>query len=112
MTFASLIDATGIVAASALIFSFVQVLKGASPFLSARVSGALMAFVSSAVLYVIAAIVLPSGGPDNYLQVFAAWVAVAGLAMGIKAGADHVDAVRSGTAGPVIASFPSTEPSP
>lgn len=99
MTFADLLTPGGIVAAAALIVSFVQVLKTAIPILGERVSGALLAFVSSGVLYVAGFAVLPRGSADTVLQEFAAWVAVAGLAMGAKAGADHLGEVRAGTAG-------------
>ena len=96
MTFASLLTPEGIVGAAALIVTFVQILKAALPVIDARVSGALLAFMATGALYAVAAWVLPHTTPDALLQVFAAWVAVAGLAMGIKAGSDHVQAVRGG----------------
>lgn len=99
MTFADLITPAGIVAAAALIVSFVQVIKGAFPSVGERVSGALLAFLATGLLYVAAAIVLPHSAPDQLLQVFASWVAVAGLAIGIKAGGEHVGNVIDGTAG-------------
>jgi hypothetical protein len=99
MTFAALLTPAGIISAGALMTLFVQIVKGASPFIDARVSGALMAFIASGVLYMAAALVLPNPTPDDMLQVFAAWVAVAGIAMGIKSGADHVASVRGGATG-------------
>jgi hypothetical protein len=94
MTFAQLLTPEGIVGAAALVVTLVQVIKAALPIVDARVSGALLAFMATGILYALAAWVLPDRTPDSLLQVFAAWVAVAGLAMGIKAGADHVDEVR------------------
>jgi hypothetical protein len=94
MTFTALLTPEGIVTASALIVTLVQMVKTAFPMLDARVSGAVMAFILSGVLYVTAGFVLPNPSPDSLLQVFAAWITVAGLAMGIKAGADHVASVR------------------
>lgn len=105
MTFSDLITPAGIVGAAALIVMLVQVIKGALPIVGERVSGALLAFMATGLLYIAAAIVLGGTNADALLQIFASWVAVAGLAMGIKAGADHVDAVRTGTAGPAAESF-------
>jgi hypothetical protein len=99
MLFSDLITPAGIVAAAALIVSLVQIVKAAFPAIDRRVSGALLAFVGTGVLYVAAGFVLPSSGPDQLLQVFAAWVAVAGLAIGIKSGAGHVGEVIDGVAG-------------
>ena len=99
MTFADLITPAGIVAAAALIVSLVQIVKAALPIAGKRVSGALLAFIATGVLYALAAGVLPSAGPDQLLQVFAAWVAVAGLAIGIKSGGEHVSDVIDGVAG-------------
>lgn len=99
MTFLDLITPAGIVGAAALIVTLVQVVKAALPIVAARVSGALLAFIATGILYALAAVVLPSAGPDQLLQVFAAWVAVAGLAIGIKSGGEHVSDVIDGTAG-------------
>ena len=99
MTFQELITPAGIIAAAALIVSLVQVIKAAFPLVGERVSGALLAFIATGVLYALAAWVLPHGEPDQLLQVFAAWVAVAGLAIGIKEGGTHVGNVIEGTAG-------------
>ncbi len=97
MAFSDLITPGGIVAAAALITVLIQVLKAAFPMLDVRVSGALMAFVLSGLLYVLAGFVLPHGTPDAVLEVFASWVAVAAAAMGIKSGADHVQEVAKPT---------------
>lgn len=99
MTFADLVTPTGIIAAAALIVSLVQVIKAAFPIVDRLVSGALLSFIATGTLYALAAWVLPHGEPDQLLQVFAAWVAVAGLAIGIKSGAGHVGDVIDGTAG-------------
>ncbi len=94
VTFASFLTPEGLLVAAALITTLIQVIKTAIPTLDARVSGALMAFVISAVLYVLTAIATAVASPDAGLTVFAAWLACAGVAMGIKAGADHVNAIR------------------
>jgi hypothetical protein len=95
MTFADLLTPEGMVIAAAMIVTLVQVVKAAIPMLDARVSGGLMAFIASALLYIGAAIVLPKETVDVLLQTFAAWLVVASSAMGIKAGADHVNALRA-----------------
>lgn len=99
MVFADLITPAGIVAAAALIVSLVQIVKAAFPIVGKYVSGALLAFIGTGVLYAIGAWVLPHSEPDQLLQVFAAWVAVAGLAIGIKSGGEHVGDVIDGVAG-------------
>lgn len=98
MTFADLITPAGIVAAAALIVTLVQIVKAALPIVGQRVSGALLAFIGTGVLYVAAGVALPHTVPDQLLQVFASWVAVAGLAIGIKSGGEHVGDVIDGTA--------------
>jgi hypothetical protein len=55
--------------------------------------------MGTGLLYAAAAWVLPHNIPDQLLQVFAAWVAVAGLAIGIKSGGEHVGDVIDGVAG-------------
>lgn len=99
MLFADLTTPAGIVAAAALIVTLVQIIKAAFPIVGQRLSGALLAFMGTGLLYAIGAWVLPHGEPDQLLQVFAAWVAVAGLAIGIKSGGEHVGDVIDGVAG-------------
>jgi predicted anti-sigma-YlaC factor YlaD len=98
LTVASLMTPGGAIIAAALITSLVELLKAAAPGLDARVSGALIAFVASAVLYVLVAIALWPLTADGILNVFAAWLACAIAAVGIKSTATHVANVTAGTA--------------
>lgn len=99
VTFASFLTADGIIAAAAAVTLLVQLIKTVAPMIDARVSGALMAFVLSAVLYVLAGISVGVPTLDAGLPVFWAWLACAAASVGIKASTDHVVAVRAGTAG-------------
>lgn len=103
-TFADLITPAGIAVAAALIVSLVQLLKTVFTKLDQAVSGATLAFVLSAVLYVLTAIALRGegqiSGADGYLGIFLAWVSVAIGAVGIKSTFDHVsDVARSSGSG-------------
>lgn len=93
ITFASFLVPEGVVIAGALVTAFVELLKGVFPGLSERVSGALMAFILTAILYVLTAIAVPPGAPDGYLTVFAAWLSCATTAVGIHSTVSHVQEV-------------------
>lgn len=95
LTFAFLVSPPGIIAAGALVTLFVQVLKGAFPGLDARVSGALLAFLTSAALYVATTFALSPLTPDGFLNVFASWLTCAAAAVGIKSATAHVRAVTA-----------------
>lgn len=95
LTFASFLTPTGIVAAAALITGFIQLIKSVFTVVDARVSGALMAFVFSAILYVLTAFATGVTSPDAGLAVFMAWLACATSSVGIKATSDHVTANSS-----------------
>lgn len=90
VTFASLLTPPGVIAAAAIITGLIQLLKSVFPGLDARVSGALMAFVGSAVLYVLAGAATGVASPDAGLAVFLAWLSCATSSVGIKAVSDHV----------------------
>lgn len=92
LTFASFLTPPGVVAAAAVITGLIQLLKSVFPGLDARVSGALMAFVGSALLYVLTAAATGVGNPDAGLAVFMAWLSCATSSVGIKAVSDHVGA--------------------
>jgi hypothetical protein len=97
LTLAALFTAGGAVAAAALVRQLIQVLKAAFPMLDARVSGAALAFVLAAVLYVLA---FAACGPFNAEGVFAAflaWLGCAVGAIGINATVSHVDEVTRPT---------------
>lgn len=94
VTFDILVTPAGVVIAAGIITGLVQILKTAIPILDAKVSGALMAFVISAGLYVVTALALNSigdlEGPNGALNVFLAWLSAATSAIGIKASVAHV----------------------
>lgn len=93
ITFAGLLTPEGAVAGALVITLLIQLLKAALPTLDARVSGALMAFILSAILYVFAG--LSTGVPtlDAGLAVFIAWLSCATSSVGIKSASDHVNTV-------------------
>lgn len=92
-TFASFLTPEGVVVAGTITTGLIAVLKTTFPVLDARISGALMAFVITAVLYVLTAIAVPPVNPDGYLTVFAAWLSCATTAVGIHSAVTHVQAV-------------------
>lgn len=91
ITFESFISPEGIVVAAGLVNRLVSILKTVSPKLDASVSGAFLSFVLSAVLYILTALAINPGDPNGYLTVFAAWLAVAGGAVGIDSTIRHID---------------------
>ena len=82
-SFASFLSPEGIVVASGLITAFVQLLKTVFPVIDAKVTGAVQAFVLSALLYLVTAIVVSPDGPDAYLTIIASWLACATAAVGV-----------------------------
>lgn len=94
VTFEALVTPGGIVVAAGIVTSFVQLLKTSFATLDARVSGALMAFLASAVLYVATGVALAAMGkitdPNAALNVFLAWLASATSSVGIKSAYDHI----------------------
>ena len=82
-TFASFLTPEGIVVAGGLITAFVQLIKTVFPMVDERVSGAVMAFSLSAVLYAITAVVVGVSTPDQALTVVASWLACATAAVGV-----------------------------
>ena len=89
ITFADLLTQAGVVTAALIVTTLVQLIKGVFPLLDARVSGALMAFILSAVLYVFVGLATGVTSLDLGLTVFLAWLSCATSAVGIKAGIDH-----------------------
>lgn len=94
VTFASFLTPNGIVVAAGIITTLVQLLKTVFPAIDARVSGAVLAFAFSAVLYVLTAIAVGVGTLDAGLTVFTAWLAAALSAVGAYATVLHVQAQR------------------
>lgn len=82
-TFASFLTPEGIVVAGGLITALIQLVKTTFPLVDAKVSGAVMAFSASALLYVVTAIVVGVGTPDQALTIIASWIACATAAVGV-----------------------------
>lgn len=93
-TFADLYTAAGVAAAAAAITALVALVKGVFPVIDAKVSGALMAFVASALLYLASITAVPITSPDNVLALVLAWIACATASVGINSTAQHVAAQR------------------
>lgn len=96
LTFASFLTPAGVVAAAAVITTLIQLIKGVMPAIDAKVSGALMAFVLSALLYIATAAATGIADPNAGLAVFLAWLSCATAAVGIKSTADHVTTSSKG----------------
>jgi hypothetical protein len=88
-TFASFLTPEGIVVAGGLITAFVQLIKTVFPIIDERVSGAVMAFSLSLVLYIVTALVVQTTTPDAVLTVIASWLACSTAAVGVYATVRH-----------------------
>jgi len=99
ITFELLVTAAAVPIAAGIVTTLVALLKSAFPILDARFSGASMAFVLSAILYLFAAFALRTPGqsinPNDLLNVFLAWLAVASSSVGIKSTWDHVTTAKA-----------------
>lgn len=102
MTFESLLTPEGITGAAVLTTTFVALIKGVFPVIDARVSGALMAFVLTAVLYILTAFATKPADLNGLLTVFSAWLIAATAAVGIKSAATHVQNQRAGDTGAIV----------
>ena len=83
ITFAVLLTAAGTGIAAGIITTLVAIIARVMPTIYARISGALLAFVLSAVLYVLAAIAVGVNDLDQSLVVFVAWLTCATAAIGV-----------------------------
>ena len=90
VTFASLLEPAGLVIAAGIVSGLIEVVKNALPWLGERVSGALMAFVITAILYVLAGAATGVATLDAGLGIFMAWLACLTAAMGLKGGSAHL----------------------
>lgn len=90
LTFASLLTPEGAVAFAAVVTGFIAIIKYTFPVVDARVSGALMAFVLTAIGYVLCAFATGVGTLDAGLLVFVAWLGCATSAVGIHSSVQHV----------------------
>ncbi len=82
ITFAVLLTGAGVLIAAGIVSLVVDVLKAGVPAL-ANVNGMTMAFVISAVLYVLAGIAVGVGSLDGGLSVFLAWLSCAAASLGL-----------------------------
>lgn len=82
-TFASFLSPEGIIVAGSLITALIQLIKSVFPAIDAKVSGAVQAFVLSAVLYLVTALVVGLPSADAYLTLIASWLACATAAVGV-----------------------------
>jgi hypothetical protein len=81
-TFASFLTPEGTIVAAGLITALIQLVKVTFPVIDAKVSGAVMAFSASALLYTVTALVTMPEGPDAYLTVIASWLLCATASVG------------------------------
>ena len=96
LTPAALLTVAGIAAGAALTTTIVQLLKNVAGPIGSRISGALAAFVITAVLYVIAGLSTGAASVDSWFAVFVAWVTCATAAVGVYATVSHVATARNG----------------
>jgi hypothetical protein len=96
LTFAGLLTPEGVVIAAGVVTSLVALIKAVFPVINERVSGALMAFVLTALLYLAAITAIPLATPDAFLGLFLAWLACATAAVVIHSTVQHVAAQRAG----------------
>ena len=91
-TFASFLTPEGIIVAGGLITALVQLLKSVFPIIDERVSGAILAFSFSALLYAVTAVAAGVATPDQGLTVIASWLACATASVGVYATAKYARA--------------------
>lgn len=82
-TFASFLTPEGLLVAAGLITAAIQLIKITFPLVIDRVSGAVLAFGASALLYVATALVVGVSTPDQVLTVIASWIACATASVGV-----------------------------
>jgi hypothetical protein len=98
-TFASFLTPAGAIVAAGITTIFIEIIKASIPMIGNSVSGALMAFILTLILYAVTAVAVGVATPDEGLNVFLSWLTCATSAIGIKSGITHVAAVKAGTAG-------------
>lgn len=94
VTFDSFLTPEGVVVAAALLTGLIQLIKSVFTVVDEKISGALMAFVLSAVLYILTAFAVGVADLNAGLAVFMAWLACATSAVGIKSATSHVQRVQ------------------
>jgi hypothetical protein len=98
-SFASFLTPGGAIVAAGIATAFIEVIKASIPVVGNAVSGALMAFILTAILYVFTALAVGVATPDDGLNIFLAWLTCSTSAIGIKSVTGHVAHVKAGTAG-------------
>lgn len=87
LTFDMLVTGAAIPIVGGVIMALVELVKTAFPIIADKISGATLAFIFSAALYVAAALVFKGSTgltPDQALNVFLSWLGVACSAIGVK----------------------------
>lgn len=85
ITFAALLTAAGTGIAAGIITALVELLKVVAGPVVTKLSGAGVAFIASAILYVLAGIATGVNTLDGALVIFVAWLTCATSAVGIHA---------------------------
>jgi hypothetical protein len=102
ITFQQLVTPAGALVAATAIKLLVDLVKAVAPRIDAAVSGALLAFVLSGVLYLAAALSLPSLGvhldANGYLNIVLVWLTAAAGAVGITSAITHARDASSSAA--------------
>lgn len=96
LTFATFLTPAGIVVAGGIVTVLVEYLKGTFTGLDQRVSGALLAFIFTAVLYILTAFAIGVSTLDAGLNVFAAWLTCGAASIGIHSSFTHIQEVAKG----------------
>ena len=99
VTFSSFLTPTGVVAAAAVVTTLIQLIKGVFPAIDARISGALLAFILTGILYILTAVSVGVADANAGLAIFLAWLACATSAVGIKSATTHAIEANSGNGG-------------
>lgn len=102
VTFESFLTPAGLVIAAGILTGAIQLIKATFPALDARVSGAVMAFFLSLVLYAATGFAVPPHSPNDVLALVLAWLGCAEVSIGIKATADHYVATQQAPAPPPL----------
>lgn len=97
LTFASFMEPAGVIAAAAVVTSLIALLRAVFPRLVEYISGAILAFLFTGVLYVLTAFAIGITSLDAGLGVFLAWLSCATSAVGIHSTVAHAR-IESGVA--------------
>lgn len=90
VTFESFLTPEGVIVAAGAVTGFVALIKGVFPPIAERVSGALMAFIVTGVLYGATAWAVGVADPNAGLVIVFSWLGCATSAVGIRETVVHV----------------------